>query len=126
MNNVQKCPDCGSVSLYYDDQKGEVICNDCGLVVEEKLVDTSQEMQGSFDGEDKKPGTISLNTHLFFVTGFTLFFVRSYTLSKHHSLSLKDAKPVVIFDHLLYMTIISRHPTLLHQSFELKYLLINQ
>jgi len=54
MNNVQKCPDCGSVSLYYDDQKGEVICNDCGLVVEEKLVDTSQEMQGSFDGEDKK------------------------------------------------------------------------
>jgi transcription initiation factor TFIIB len=51
---IQKCPDCGSVSLYYDDQKGEVICNDCGLVVEEKIVDTSQEMQGSFEGEEKK------------------------------------------------------------------------
>jgi transcription initiation factor TFIIB len=54
MSFVKKCPDCGSTKLYYDDQKGEVICNDCGLVVEEKIVDTSQEMQGSFEGEEKK------------------------------------------------------------------------
>jgi transcription initiation factor TFIIB len=54
MSYIQKCPECGSINLYHDDQKGEVICNDCGLVVEEKIVDTSQEMQGSFDGEDKK------------------------------------------------------------------------
>jgi len=51
---VKKCPDCGGINLYYDDRQGEVICNDCGLVVEEKLVDTSQEMQGSFEGEEKK------------------------------------------------------------------------
>jgi len=54
MSFVKKCPYCGSVNLYYDDQRGEVICNDCGLVVEEKIVDTTQEMQGSFDGEEKK------------------------------------------------------------------------
>jgi len=54
MAQIKKCPDCGSNSIYYDDQKGEVICNDCGLVLEEKIVDTSQEMQGSFDGEEKK------------------------------------------------------------------------
>jgi transcription initiation factor TFIIB len=54
MAHIQKCPDCGGINLYYDDQQGEVICNDCGLVVEEKLVDTSQEMQGSFEGEEKK------------------------------------------------------------------------
>jgi transcription initiation factor TFIIB len=54
MSMVKKCPDCGSINLYYDDAQGEVICNDCGLVVEEKLVDTTQEMQGSFEGEEKK------------------------------------------------------------------------
>jgi transcription initiation factor TFIIB len=54
MSYIKKCPDCGSSNVYYDDQKGEVICADCGLVLEEKIVDTSQEMQGSFDGEEKK------------------------------------------------------------------------
>ena len=54
MNYVRKCPDCGSINLSYDDKQGEVICNNCGLVVEEEIVDTSQEMQGSFDGEEKK------------------------------------------------------------------------
>ena len=54
MTYIKKCPECGSINLYYDDQQGEVICNDCGLVVEEKIVDTSQEMQGSFEGDEKK------------------------------------------------------------------------
>jgi len=54
MVHVKKCPECGSTNLYYDEQRGEVICGDCGLVVEEKIVDTSQEMQGSFEGEEKK------------------------------------------------------------------------
>jgi len=50
----KKCPDCGSSNLYYDDKQGEVICSGCGLVVEDKIVDTGQEMQGSFDGDEKK------------------------------------------------------------------------
>ena len=54
MSNIQRCPECNGINLYHDDQKGEIICNDCGLVVEEKIVDTSQEMQGSFEGEEKK------------------------------------------------------------------------
>jgi len=54
MAYIKRCPDCSSVNLYYDDQKGEVICNDCGLVVEEKIVDTTQEMQGSSDSGEKK------------------------------------------------------------------------
>ena len=33
-----KCPDCGSSNLYYDDQRGELVCGGCGLVVEEKVV----------------------------------------------------------------------------------------
>jgi transcription initiation factor TFIIB len=51
---IKKCPECNSVNLIYDDQKGEVVCNDCGLVVEEKMVDTGQELSGKFDKADKK------------------------------------------------------------------------
>jgi transcription initiation factor TFIIB len=54
MSTLQKCPECGSKETYYDDKQGEIICSKCSLVIEEKLVDTSQEMQGSFDGEEKK------------------------------------------------------------------------
>ncbi len=51
---IKRCPECGSVNLTYEEQKGEVICNDCGLVVEEKMVDTGQEMYGKSESGDKK------------------------------------------------------------------------
>ena len=51
---VKKCPDCESINLIYDDQRGEIICQDCGLVVEEKIVDTGQETHGQFDKSEKK------------------------------------------------------------------------
>ena len=54
MPNIKRCPECESVNLFYDEHKGEVICNDCGLVVEEKMVDTGQEIHGSSDKGDKK------------------------------------------------------------------------
>jgi transcription initiation factor TFIIB len=54
MSNVKRCPECGSLNLTWDEQRGEVYCNDCGTVVEEKMVDTSQELQGSFDSGEKK------------------------------------------------------------------------
>lgn len=40
---VKKCPECGSINLFWNKEKGEVICKDCGLVVEEKMVDFTQE-----------------------------------------------------------------------------------
>jgi transcription initiation factor TFIIB len=54
MNYVKRCPDCQSVNLTYDDHKGEIICNECGLVVEDKMVDTGQDAGGQFDKNDKK------------------------------------------------------------------------
>ncbi|MCU0642346.1 MAG: hypothetical protein MUF61_02100 [archaeon] len=54
MTYVKRCPECKSVNLTYDDQKGEIICNDCGLIVEEKMVDTGQDVGGQFDKSDKK------------------------------------------------------------------------
>ncbi|MBU0976932.1 MAG: hypothetical protein KKD18_00780 [Nanoarchaeota archaeon] len=54
MSYVKRCPECGSVDLTYDSQNGEVVCNECGLIVEEKIVDTGQESGGQFDKSDKK------------------------------------------------------------------------
>ena len=36
MAYVKRCPECGSSNLVYDESRGEVICGDCGLLVEEK------------------------------------------------------------------------------------------
>src|SRR3972149_11095636 len=54
MSSVQRCPECNSVNLTHDEEKGEVICNDCGLVVEEKMVDTGIDLSGKFDKSEKK------------------------------------------------------------------------
>ncbi len=54
MSYIKRCPECESVNLTYDEQKGEVICNDCGLVVEEKMVDTGQEARGNSEKGEKK------------------------------------------------------------------------
>jgi len=54
MSYVKRCPECGSVNLSHDEQKGEIVCNDCGLLIEEKMVDTGQDVGGQFDKSEKK------------------------------------------------------------------------
>ncbi len=54
MTFIKRCPECDSINLTYDEQRGEVICSDCGLVVEEKMVDTGQEMYGKSESGEKK------------------------------------------------------------------------
>jgi len=51
---IKRCPECDSINLTYDEQRGEVFCNDCGTVVEEKMVDTGQEMYGKSESGEKK------------------------------------------------------------------------
>jgi len=53
-NHIKRCPECNSINLTYDEQQGEIICNDCGLLIEEKMVDTGQEAGGQFDKGQKK------------------------------------------------------------------------
>ena len=53
MAMIKRCPECGSSNLVYDESKGEVICGDCGLLVEEKMVDTTHELR-QFDKSNKK------------------------------------------------------------------------
>ncbi len=47
---IKKCPECEGINLSLNKEKGEIICKDCGLVVEEKMVDFSQEWR---EFEDK-------------------------------------------------------------------------
>ncbi|MEA3513969.1 MAG: transcription initiation factor IIB [Nanoarchaeota archaeon] len=47
---VKKCPECGGINLFINKEKGEVICKDCGLVVEDKMVDFGQEWR-DFDSD---------------------------------------------------------------------------
>jgi len=55
---IKKCPECGGINLVLNKEKGEVICRDCGLVIEEKMVDFGQEWR-EFDSDqaDKKRRT---------------------------------------------------------------------
>lgn len=50
---IKKCPECGGINLFYNKDKGEVICKGCGLVVEEKMVDFTQEWR-DFDSDDSE------------------------------------------------------------------------
>lgn len=39
----RKCPECGSRDLVQDDYRAEVVCNACGLVLEEEIIDQGPE-----------------------------------------------------------------------------------
>ena len=54
MSYIKRCPECNSINLTYDEQRGEIVCNECGLIIEEKMVDTGQDIGGQFDKADKK------------------------------------------------------------------------
>lgn len=50
---VKSCPECGSVRLIRDYEKGELICTNCGLILEESIQDMGPEWR-AFDSEQKK------------------------------------------------------------------------
>jgi len=55
-NYIKKCPECGSINLFWNKEKGEVICRDCGLVIEDKMIDFTPEWHDfdSDSGEKKR------------------------------------------------------------------------
>lgn len=52
MHGNFKCPDCGSSHLIEDTGRGEVACGNCGLILEENIVDLTQEWR-AFDQEQR-------------------------------------------------------------------------
>ncbi len=47
-----KCPECGSTDVKRDYARGEIVCNKCGLVIEEDLVDMGPEWR-AFDSDQR-------------------------------------------------------------------------
>ncbi|NUN11191.1 transcription initiation factor IIB [Candidatus Micrarchaeota archaeon] len=47
-----KCPDCGSTKVSRDAERGEVVCKDCGLVLEDNVVQEGPEWR-AFDAEQR-------------------------------------------------------------------------
>ncbi len=54
MSFIKKCPECGSANITSNEYLGEITCNDCGLVIEEKMADTGIDLQGKFNKDEKK------------------------------------------------------------------------
>ncbi len=50
---VRKCPECGGINLFWNKEKGEIVCKDCGLVIEDKMIDFGQEWR-EFDGDQSQ------------------------------------------------------------------------
>jgi transcription initiation factor TFIIB len=49
---IEICPECNSKSLTKDYERAEIVCNDCGLVIDEKIMDTGPEWR-AFDYEQR-------------------------------------------------------------------------
>lgn len=49
---TSKCPSCSSTDLIFDNERGELVCNSCGLVIEENVTDTGPEWR-AFDADQR-------------------------------------------------------------------------
>ncbi len=52
-DDVKKCSECGSAHLIKDYERGELICYDCGMVIEDAIIDQGPEWR-SFDQEQNE------------------------------------------------------------------------
>ncbi len=50
IEEIEKCPECGSTQLVRDYERGELICKNCGLVIDESYIDQGPEWR-AFDSE---------------------------------------------------------------------------
>ncbi len=53
IENITKCPECGSVQLIRDYERGELICNSCGLVIDDSFIDQGPEWR-AFDSDQSQ------------------------------------------------------------------------
>lgn len=40
---IERCPECNSAHLVRDYERGELVCEDCGIVLDEQLIDQGPE-----------------------------------------------------------------------------------
>ena len=56
------CLDCGSTSLVYDDQRGEIICTCCGVVANSGILSSKPEWRAYNSDEENKRARIEIST----------------------------------------------------------------
>jgi len=56
IEEITRCPKCGSTHLSIDYNRGEVVCNNCGLVIDEDFIDHGPEWR-AFDHEQRDART---------------------------------------------------------------------
>ena len=49
---TRRCPACSSTDLIFDNDRSELVCNNCGLVIEENIADNGPEWR-AFDAEQR-------------------------------------------------------------------------
>ncbi len=52
VRETSRCPNCGSFAIYLDSVRGERVCDNCGFVVDEGLVDQGPDWT-TFEGDDR-------------------------------------------------------------------------
>lgn len=52
MVQSNRCPECSSTNLIWNKKKGEVICRDCGLVLDDTMIDFTQEWREMDDSSE--------------------------------------------------------------------------
>lgn len=53
IEEIQECPECKSTRIIKDNYRGELLCDNCGLVVEEELIDYGPDWR-AFDNEQRE------------------------------------------------------------------------
>src|SRR3989442_14957762 len=53
---VTRCPECNSGHLSFDYERGELICEECGLVLDDQMIDQGPEWRGVGVGQGGKRG----------------------------------------------------------------------
>ena len=53
MEEIIECPECGSTHISRDYSRAELVCNDCGFVIDEDLIDHGPEWR-AFDSEQRE------------------------------------------------------------------------
>jgi len=79
VDNVIKCPDCNNTDLVTDESRGELICNNCGLVIEARRIDTGADWRAYNQQEHNS---------------------RARTETMSYSLTSKDLSTYIGYDHL--------------------------
>ncbi|MFX0012279.1 MAG: transcription initiation factor IIB [Candidatus Hermodarchaeota archaeon] len=64
LNNLNLCPECGNTNLISDESRGEIVCNICGLVLGQKIIDSGPEWRAFSSEEANKKVRVGAPTTL--------------------------------------------------------------